>query len=315
VLKVGDDVAIAICTDGVGSKTLVASALDKYDTIGNDCVAMNVNDLICVGARPIALVDYLAVHSLDARRADSILEGLGRAATEAGIAIPGGETAQLPEVIGAPADESAFDLAGACIGTVHPERLVLGHEIRPGDALIGVASSGIHSNGLTLARRVLLRDRGHALHERVAPLTRTIGEELLEPTEIYVRPVLALRSKGIETTGLAHITGDGLANLCRLEADVEYVVDRLPEPPAIFSLIQRAGAISDAEMFRVFNMGVGFVVVVRDAHAADVVRALNAGGYRADRIGTVVPGERRVVVEPRGLVGRLRDGEATFTPV
>jgi phosphoribosylformylglycinamidine cyclo-ligase len=156
VLKLTDDLAIAISTDGVGSKTIIATLLDRYDTIGFDCVAMNANDIICVGARPIAMVDYLGVHSLDPRRADEILAGLGDAAKEAGIAIPGGELAQLPEVIGP--GEKDFDLVGTCIGTVHPDRVVTGTKVEPGDVLIGIASTGIHSNGLTLARRVLLTD-------------------------------------------------------------------------------------------------------------------------------------------------------------
>ncbi|HEU4480801.1 MAG TPA: AIR synthase related protein, partial [Actinomycetota bacterium] len=159
VLKITDDVAIAISTDGVGSKTIVASKLDRYDTIGFDCVAMNVNDVICVGARPFAMVDYLGVNTLDPRRSDEILRGLGAAAKEAGVAIPGGELAQLPEVIGsdgrAPGDETAFDLVGTCIGTVHPDKIVLGKDVKPGDAIVGIASSGVHSNGLTLARNVL----------------------------------------------------------------------------------------------------------------------------------------------------------------
>ena len=314
VLKLHDDLAIAICTDGVGSKTMVASALDKYDTIGIDCVAMNVNDVVCVGARPLAMVDYLAVHTLDARRADAILEGLGRAAKEAGIPIPGGETAQLPDIIGGSSgDDGAFDLVGTCVGTLHPERQILGQDVAPGDAIIGISSSGIHSNGLTLARRVLLDKAGYRLGDPVPGLQRPLGEELLEPTEIYVRAVLELWAGGIETHGLAHITGDGLANLCRLDAPVGYEIEELPPPPPIFDLIQDAGDIDDAEMFEVFNMGVGFVVIVDESQADATIGVIDSNGYRAMRIGTVTDDAGRVVIKPRGLVGRLEDGEARFS--
>ena len=209
VLKVSEQLAIAISTDGVGSKTIVAAALDRYDTIGFDCVAMNVNDIICVGARPIAMVDYLGVNTLDQRRTDEILKGLGAAAKEASIAIPGGELAQLPEVIGSDGDPTAFDLVGTCIGIVTPESIITGRDIKPGDVLLGIHSSGIHSNGLTLARRVLLDKGGYALDDAVGSLRRSVGEELLEPTEIYVRAITALWDARIPTHGLAHITSDG----------------------------------------------------------------------------------------------------------
>ncbi len=316
VLKLSDELALAISTDGVGSKTLIASALDRYDTIGFDCVAMNANDVICVGARPIAMVDYIGVHELADKRTDEILKGLGAAAKEAGIAIPGGELSQLPDIIGSSgalaADDKIFDLVGTCVGTMHPEALVLGHAIEPGDAIIGLHSSGIHSNGLTLARRVLLSTAGYRLDDDIPVLGRTLGEELLRPTEIYVRAVAALWKADIPARGLAHVTGDGLANLCRLEADVGYVIGDLPDPPPIFNLIQEAGGIEDAEMFRVFNMGVGFVVIVPPGDATAAVNLLTTSGYRAARIGTVTPGERRVVIERAGLEGGLASGESWF---
>ncbi|MGH2786456.1 MAG: phosphoribosylformylglycinamidine cyclo-ligase [Actinomycetota bacterium] len=316
VLKLSDEIAIALTTDGVGSKTIVASALNRYDTIGFDCVAMNVNDVICVGATPIAMVDYLAVNTLDAGRTDQILEGLGGAAKEAGVAIPGGELAQLPEIIGSDGriqgDATAFDLAGACVGVVHPERLITGGAVEAGDALIGIASSGIHSNGLTLARRVLLRDAGYELHDYLGRLGRTIGEELLEPTRIYVRAARTLWDAGIETRGLVHITGDGFANLARLEADAGYVVEELPRAPAIFGLIKDAGNVDDAEMFRVFNMGIGFVVIVPETAVGDTIACVHSAGYDAMRIGTVTTESGVVRIEPVGLVGGMNAGDSTF---
>lgn len=318
VLQVSDDLAIAISTDGVGSKTIIASALDRYDTIGFDCVAMNVNDVLCVGATPIAMVDYLGVHTLEPRRADEILSGLGAAAKEAGVAIPGGELAQLPEVIGSdgtsPGDEKAFDLVGTCIGTVHPDRVVTGTAIKAGDSLIGVSSSGIHSNGLTLARKVLMQVGGYRLGEEIGVLGTTLGDELLRPTEIYVRGITALWARGVDTRGLAHITSDGFANLCRLDAPVGYRIETLPQPPALFTLIQQVGNIPDEEMYRVFNMGIGFVVVVAPEDGDRVIEVLAGEGYRASRVGVVTEDAGEVVIEPAKLVGRLRDGESVFEP-
>ena len=292
VIKLRQDLALALCTDGVGSKTIVASALNRYDTIAFDCVAMNVNDLLCVGARPLAMVDYLGVHTLDAGRADDLLSGLGAAAKEAGIAVPGGEVAQLPEVIGSDGrtagDPTAFDLVGTCVGTLHPDELILGRAVEPGDAIIGLRSSGLHSNGYTLARRVLLKDAGMSLTEHVDELGRTLGEELLEPTAIYVRCVTALWEAGVETRGLSHVTGDGFANLVRLEAEVGYELDDLPEPQPVFGLVQQLGRIKDEEMFRVFNMGVGMVIITAPSEATRALAILESAGQSASRIGSVV---------------------------
>lgn len=319
VMKVSDDVAIAFSTDGVGSKTIVASALSRYDTIGYDCVAMNVNDVICVGARPLAMVDYLAVNTLEAGRVDDILRGLGGAAKEAGIAIPGGELAQLPEVIGSDGrgqgDEAAFDLVGTCIGIVHPDRVILGRSVGPGDSIIGIGSSGIHSNGLTLARRVLLDQERLPLDEVVPELGRTLGEELLEPTEIYVRALLALWEDQIPTHGLAHITSDGFANLCRLDAEVGYRIEDLPPAPPIFRLIQERGDVQSAEMYRVFNMGVGFVVIVPRGGEEDALGRVAEAGYRPSRLGTVTDEAGIVRVEPAGLTGGLDAGESVFESI
>ena len=318
VVKVSDELAIAITTDGVGSKTIVAAALDRYDTIGFDCVGMNVNDVICVGARPIAMVDYLGVHTLHPGRSDEILRGLGAAAKEAGIAVPGGELAQLPEVIGSDGhvqgDERAFDLVGTCIGVVHPDRIITGATIAPGDALIGLRSSGIHSNGLTLARKVLLDRGGYGLRDKIPRLGRTLGEELLEPTGIYVRAATALWNSGIETKGLVHVTSDGFANLCRLEAEVGYAIQELPSPPAIFGLIQEAGDVAAAEMYRVFNMGVGLVVVVAEQDSEAAIGGARGLGYEAQRIGTVTDEVGIVRVEPASLVGGMAGGSSHFEP-
>jgi phosphoribosylformylglycinamidine cyclo-ligase len=313
VLQISPDVAIAISTDGVGSKTIVAAELDRYDTIGFDCVAMNANDVICVGARPIAMVDYLAVNTLDPRRSDDVLRGLGAAAKEAAMAIPGGELAQLPEVI-RPGDDRAFDLVGTCVGVLKPSELMTGTDVEAGDAIIGLASSGVHSNGLTLARDVLLNRAGYRLLDEVPRLGCTLGEELLRPTEIYVGAASALREAGVAVHGLTHITGDGLANICRLEAPVGYVIDDLLPPPEVFALIQDAGAVSDAEMYRVFNMGIGFVAVVAQRDADRTVQTLRNAGYESQQIGTVSDEAGVVRIEAVSLAGGLSDGDAVFRP-
>ena len=314
IIRVRDDLAIAVCTDGVGSKTVVASALDRYDTMGFDCMAMNVNDLICVGARPLALVDYLGVHTLDAGRTEQILEGLARAAKEAGVAIPGGELAQLPDVIGSdgrgPGDERAFDLVGTSIGILHPREFISGDDVAPGDALIGLRSSGLHSNGYTLARRVL-RDANIELDQSFSELGCTVGEELLRPTEIYVRPILGLWNEGITTKGLAHITGDGLLNLCRLNDGVGFEIADLLEPQPIFGLIERLGSVTKSEMYKVFNMGTGFVVVVAQDEVDSCSESLAAHGIEARIIGRVTNEAGTVRLSQLGLRGTLEEGFAS----
>ena len=311
VIKVSDDLAIAMCTDGVGSKTVIASDLDRYDTIGFDCMAMNVNDLICVGARPIAMVDYLGVHTLDPARVEQILQGLGAAAKEAGVAVPGGELAQLPDVIGSdgkgPGDPPAFDLVGTSIGTLPPNQLMLGDELAVGDVLIGLRSSGLHSNGFTLARRVI-KEAGMSYNDVLPELGCSLGEELLRPTEIYVRAVLGMWNEGVKSTAAAHITGDGLLNLCRLNSKVGFTLDNLPEPQPIFGVIQKAGNVSAAEMYRVFNMGIGFVIAARESDEASALDSLRAHGHDAERIGTVTNEAGTVRIESAGLSGNLEDG-------
>jgi phosphoribosylformylglycinamidine cyclo-ligase len=247
-------------------------------------------------------VDYLGVNTLDDARAAAILEGLGAAAHEAGIAVPGGELAQLPEII-SPGDDRAFDLVGTAVGTIRPDEVIRGDAMAPGDALVGIASSGIHSNGLTLARRALLDRAGLRLDEHVEDLGRTVGEELLVPTVVYVRAIRALWDAGIATPALAHITGDGLANLCRLSNRLGFVVDDLPEPQPIFRLIAEAGDVPAHEMYEVFNMGVGFVVVTRDGQVQDVVEVATSLGLGARRIGRVTDEAGVLRLPGPGLVG------------
>jgi phosphoribosylformylglycinamidine cyclo-ligase len=263
VIKVAPGLGIALATDSVGSKVIVAEQTQRFDTIGIDCVAMNVNDLICVGAQPLALLDYLAVESADPALLREIGVGLRIGAEAAGVEIPGGEVCQLPEVIRGHPSPYGFDLVGSAFGTVALEAIVDGSACRPGDAVIGVPASGVHSNGLTLARRALLDQGGLELSDTPAGLDgASVADVLLEPTVIYVRAALALLRSSIDVHGLAHITGDGMLNLLRLGSGIGFeITDPLPVTP-VFSLIAELGAVPAAEMWEVFNMGCGFCAIV-----------------------------------------------------
>jgi phosphoribosylformylglycinamidine cyclo-ligase len=305
VLNVTPELGLAISTDGVGTKILVAQELGKYDTVGIDCVAMNANDVICVGARPISMVDYIAVQQADPEFLGEIGKGLYEGARAAGINIPGGEIAQVKEMIKGCREGYGFDLVGTCVGIVHPERVIIGQSIRPGDVVVGIASNGIHSNGLTLARTVLFEHAKLRVTDHVAELGRTVGEELLAPTHIYVREVMEMIDANLAIKALIHMTSDGFLNLARVASEAGYVVDNLPAPHPIFSLIQERGHVKDAEMFRVYNMGTGFCVVVDPVDAARVREIAQKHGRQADVIGyTVADRKRRVWIPQRNLVGQ-----------
>ena len=284
VVRLDDRTGIALSTDGVGTKLVVAERVGRWDTVGIDCVAMNVNDVICVGALPIAMVDYLAVDRADPQVTGAVGAGLARGAELAGIEIVGGELAQLGEIV------TGLDLAGACFGVVTLDALVTGAAIEPGDAVIGLPSSGLHSNGFTLARSALA---DIALDDD--RLGRPLAEILLEPTEIYVKPIVELLGSDVDVRGLAHITSGGLGNLLRLEADVGYEIDDPLPVPAIFTLIQELGDVGDEEMHEVFNMGCGFCVIVAAGDEASAVERLRAHYPNAKRIGRATEDFGKVV--------------------
>jgi phosphoribosylformylglycinamidine cyclo-ligase len=305
VLRVTDDLGIAIATDGVGSKLVVAEQADRLETVGIDCVAMNVNDLICVGAEPIALVDYLAVEEVDPERLARIGMGLKAGAEAAGCEVPGGELAVLPELIRGHPSPQGFDLCATAIGTVAIKDIILGDRIATGDAIIGVPSSGLHSNGYTLARRALQEQGGLALDDTPVELGgASVADALLEPTVIYVRAVLELLRSGADVRGLAHITGGGLTNILRLGAG--YAIEEpLPVTP-VFDLVARLGGVETAEMWEVFNMGCGLVAIVPEADA-DGATAILAGHHPgARRIGTVTDQAGTITVPGLGLSFPLR---------
>ncbi|MXW26492.1 MAG: phosphoribosylformylglycinamidine cyclo-ligase [Dehalococcoidia bacterium] len=314
VLPLSADLSLAIATDGVGTKILVAEELHRYDTVGIDCVAMNANDIICVGAEPIAMVDYMAVKAADTEQLKDLAEGLVEGARQAHVSIPGGETAQVGEML---ADsEDAFDLVGTCVGTMAPKAEIVGQSIRAGDALIGYASTGIHSNGLTLARRAF-RSKGWPLERYVEDFGRTLGEELLAPTRIYVDLAQDLR-RALDVHAFAHITSDGFINLNRVPPEVGervgFEITDLPSIPPVFHLIGELGEIPAAEMFRVFNMGVGFCAVVPEAEAERALAIGTAQGIESTRLGSVTtecPGE--VTIHANGV--HLRSEGKRFVPI
>jgi phosphoribosylformylglycinamidine cyclo-ligase len=293
VLRLTDTLGLAMGTDGVGSKIVVAEQAGRLDTVGIDCIAMNVNDVVCVGAEPIAILDYLAVEQADPAALAAIGRGLKTGAEAAGVEIPGGELAVIPELIRGHPSPKGFDLNATCVGTVELDAIVTGAACAPGDALIGLPSSGLHSNGYTLARRAL---EDLALDERPPELGgATVADALLEPTVIYVRAVLDLLRSDIPVHGLAHITGGGLANLRRLNAEVGWAIEEpLPVPP-VCTLVQRRGDIDEVEMWNVFNMGCGFVCVVAPERSAEAAALLAEHHPGAHRIGTVTADAGRIL--------------------
>jgi len=283
LLDIGDRY-LALAADGVGTKLLVAEAVDDYSTIGIDCIAMNVNDLVAAGVEPVAFVDYLAVEEPDDETSEQIGEGLAAGAERADVALVGGETAVMPEVI------TGLDIAGTCAGLAEKGSLFPG-EAEVGDAIVGFPSTGIHSNGLTLARQAATRN-----HEYTDPFPpnpdRSIAEELLEPTRIYTDLLDPLRVH--DARAAAHVTGGGWTNLTRM-GDFRYEITDPFDAQPVFEFVQADGNVSDEEMHRTFNMGTGFVAAVPDDEAESLVEATEDGRV----IGEVRDGEEAVAV--RGL--------------
>ena len=287
LVEIPGGLLLATHTDGVGTKVLVASMMERYDTVGIDCMAMNANDVICVGAKPVSFVDYIAANQNNQRIFEALTSGLVEGAKRADVPIVGGETAIMPDLFSQ--DGFAFDLAGMVTGLVDKDALILGSDIVPGDVIVGAASSGLHSNGYTLARRMLFPK--FSIHDRIRGVGR-IGEELLRPTTIYVRPVLNI-IQGCDVHGLAHITGGSFAKLERLKR-TGYEIDNPPPAPPILHLIAEQG-VDDIEMYRTFNMGVGFCVVVPEAEADVAVKMFGQHDIPSQVIGRIT-GRRGVRV-------------------
>jgi phosphoribosylformylglycinamidine cyclo-ligase len=287
-------------TDGVGTKLLIAQALGRHDTIGIDLVAMSVDDVVAQGAEPLFFLDYLLIERLVPSLVDEIVSGIAAGCRMAGCALIGGEMAEHPGHL----TPGSYDLAGFCVGVVERDRVVTGASIAPGDTVIGMASSGLHSNGYSLARRVLLRGGEEALASWPAGFDHTLGDELLRPTAIYSPAILALLAE-VEVKGLSHVTGGGIPeNLARiLPGGVGAAIDGGAWPrPRIFDLIAAAGPVDAAEMERTFNMGIGMIAVVAPADAAATLALLERAGHRAFEIGRTVPGEGVTISSPEGGV-------------
>jgi len=298
---------LALTTDGVGTKILLARQANRWEPIGVDCVANNVNDVICVGAVPLALLDYIATDRIDEAVLAEVARGLFLGAADAGIAIPGGEIAQIGAMLASSSGGGPMlDLVGTAIGAVPPGRTpVDGSRVSPGDVILALPSSGLHSNGYSLARQAVFEAGGLTLADQVPATGQRLDDALLAPTRVYVRAAEALWEAGVDPRGLVHISGGGLLNLARLAADVCYELDALPPPPPIFALIAEAGAIPPATMYATFNMGIGFCVVVSPSEQRAAVDALERAGEEPVRIGVVTgrPG-RGVSLPAAGLIGR-----------
>jgi len=279
-------------TDGVGTKLKIAFALNKHNTLGIDLVAMSVNDIITCGAKPLFFLDYISIGKLSEKVVVDLIEGIIEGCKMADCALLGGETAEMPGFY----TEGEYDLAGFAVGIVEKSEIIDGRDIRKGDSVIGIASNGLHSNGFSLVRKVLLEDKKYKLEEKLTVLKTTLGKELLKPTRIYVKPILHLLGK-YKILGIAHITGGGLIeNIPRiLPEEVSIQIDQKswPKPP-IFSLIQKEGEISDEEMYRTFNMGIGMALIVRSDKTEKIINELNQISFPSYIIGRVVKRETKV---------------------
>jgi phosphoribosylformylglycinamidine cyclo-ligase len=307
LLRIPPGPPLAVSTDGVGTKLLLAREANRWEPVGVDCVANNVNDLICVGAVPLALLDYVATDRIDEGVLEEIARGLYLGADLAGIAIPGGEIAQIGAMLAdAAGGRPMLDLVGTAIGAIPPGREpVDGSQVRPGDVVLGLPSSGLHSNGYSLARHVLFDVAGMTMAERVPGTARNLDDALLQPTRVYVRAIEALWEAGVTPRGLVNVSGGGLLNLGRLAADVSYELDALPPPPPVFALIAEAGRVSAATMYATFNMGTGFCIVVPPAKQQAAMAALKSAGEEPARVGWVTGRSGRTVSIPSaGLLGR-----------
>lgn len=282
-------------TDGVGTKLKIAFEADKHDTVGIDLVAMCVNDILTVGAEPLFFLDYFATGKLNAAKATEVIKGIVQGCKEAGCALIGGETAELPGFY----KKDEYDLAGFAVGVVDKDEIINGSEIKEGDAIIGVASSGLHSNGFSLVRKVLFDMGKFKLEQHISELGCSLVEELLKPTQIYVSAYFALKDR-IKIKGMAHITGGGIpGNLSRiLPPNITAIINKNSwEIHPVFNLIQNTGKISNAEMFKVFNMGIGYIFIVENDQIKEALNLLHRKGYRAYLIGEIIKSKGKIKIK------------------
>jgi phosphoribosylformylglycinamidine cyclo-ligase len=291
-----EDPVLVSCTDGVGTKLKVATLCDKHDTVGIDLVAMSVNDALCCGAEPLFFLDYVAMSHDDPERLEQLVKGVSDGCIDADCALMGGETAIMPDIYA----RGEYDLAGFCVGVVERKHLIDGTSISPGDIVLGIASSGLHSNGYSLVRKVVFDLAGLGVHDQVAELGSTVGEALLTPTRIYTRPIRRIlqhyKVKNV-IHGIAHITGGGLRdNLERiLPQNTQAILEKGSWPvPPVFTWLQKLGGIEEAEMERVFNMGIGLAIVFSPYYEATVTGMLDDAGLKHWKIGHIAAGAKAV---------------------
>jgi len=291
---------LVACTDGVGSKVQLATKIKKFDTVGIDLVAMNVNDMLVQGAEPLFFLDYLAVHKLEPAIVAELVRGVAAGCKMADCALIGGETAEMPDTYA----KGDFDMAGFAVGVVERKKIITGENVRPGDFVLGLGSSGLHSNGYTLARNICFKQKGLGMGDALDELDGAmLGDALLEPTRIYVRPVVKLlfqyKVKQV-VHGMAHITGGGLVgNIPRvLPKDCNAVIKKSSWPKhKVFTFLQNAGPVEESEMYRVFNMGIGYVLIVAEDFANSIAKKLTGFGEKVYKIGRVTTGTGKVVLK------------------
>ncbi len=287
---------LVACTDGVGTKLLIAKQAKKFDTIGIDLVAMSVNDMVVIGAEPLFFLDYLAIGKLNPSREVELLKGISEGCRQAGCSLIGGETAEMPGLYGA----NEFDLSGFAVGLVNRDKIISGSAIETGDVILGLASNGLHSNGYTLVRKVIFERMKLKCNDILQGTNSTVADELLKPTRIYVSSILKiLKRYKVKRVirGIAHITGGGLVgNIPRILPETRRAIIRTDSwhIPEIFKIIQRKGPVKTSEMFRVFNMGIGMVLIVRPAFADSIASQLSRMGETVYKIGRITTGKRQV---------------------
>lgn len=282
-------------TDGVGTKLKIAFKMDKHDTVGIDLVAMSVNDIITCGAKPLFFLDYISTGKLEKKKTITLIEGIVNGCKMAGCALLGGETAEMPDFY--PPGE--YDLAGFAVGIVDKKKIIDGKKIKQGDKIIGLASSGLHSNGFSLVRKILLENKKYQMSDKIDCLQNNLGEELLKPTKIYVKIILGLIKK-FDILGIAHITGGGLIeNVPRILPEglsVEIDSGSWQKPP-VFSLIQKEGSIAEQEMYRTFNMGIGMALIVSDSESEKILEELESMNCESYIIGQVIKGKKQTIIK------------------
>jgi len=312
LVKLNSKQALAIKTDGVGTKIFIAEMMKKYDTIGIDCVAMNVNDIICTGAEPISFEDYIAIQNPVPDVIEQIAIGLCEGARLSKINIVGGETAIVPDMVRGIEEGKGIDLVGMCVGLVDLDKIVNGSSVKEGDVLLGISSSGLHSNGYTLARKILFNKMNFHLDQYFDELNRTLGEELLEPTCIYVEELLEMLKSNINIGLMAHITSRGFLNLNRVGKGYGYNFEYVPDPPAIFNLLQKYGNVSTAEMYNRFNMGIGMCLVVPKEDVDSAISIIEKHNKKAFILGYAKKDAgQNITIKPHRIRGTEKEG--TFT--